>query len=169
MDTAPFLELPLYIQLHAASATLAILIGPIAIYRKRRDRLHKSAGYLWVLSMLTVAITGLFIPSFGLAVVGHLGPIHLFVALTIVSLWQGMHAIFRGNITAHRAALSGLYWQGLILAGLFNFIPGRMTNRSLFPENPELGYVVMALGGALIVWIRFIKPRLRAPQQLTRA
>lgn len=168
MNTAPFLELPLYIQIHAASATLAILIGPIAIYRKRRDRLHKTAGYAWVLSMLTVAISGLFIPSFELAVIGHLGPIHLFIVLTVVSLWQGMRAIFRGDIAAHRAAMCGLYWQGLLLAGLFNFIPGRMTNRSLFPENPEWGYGVMVLGGALIVWIRLIKPRLQRAQQLTR-
>ncbi len=160
MDIAPFLELPFYIQLHASSATLAILLGPVAIYRKRRDRLHKIAGYIWVLSMLTVALSGLFIPSFGLAIIGHMGPIHLFVALTLYSLWMGMRAIFRGNVTAHRAAFSGLYWQGLLVAGLFNFLPGRMINRVLFPEAPENGYVAMACVGCVIFWMRILKPLL---------
>ena len=169
MNVAPFLDLPLYIQLHAASASLAILIGPIAIYRKRRDRLHKTTGYVWVFAMVTVALTGLFIPSFGLSVIWHLGPIHLFVALTLITLWHGMRAIFRGDIVAHRAAFSGLYWHGLLIAGLFNFLPGRMTNRSLFPDNPEIGYVVLAVGCASIVWIRLIKPRLKGAKHLNRA
>ena len=161
MDFAPFLELPLVIKIHAICATLAIFLGPFAILRKRRDRLHKTAGYFWVLTMLAVAISAIFIPSFGFAIIGPFGPIHLFVVLTLVSLWKGMGAVFRGDITAHREWMSGLYWQGLLVAGLVNFLPGRMTNRSLFPEIPELGYLVIGLGGTALIWFRLIRPKLR--------
>jgi uncharacterized membrane protein len=165
MSFAPFLEMSLNIQLHAISALLGVLLGPFAILRRRRDRLHKVLGYIWVTAMATVATTALFIPSFGLKVFGHFGPIHLFVVLTVVSLFMGMRAIFRGNINAHREWLSGLYWQGLLLAGLFNFLPGRMTNAILFGDRSELGYVVLGLGGAALVWFRVIKPMLRSRMQ----
>jgi uncharacterized membrane protein len=163
MDFQPFLDLPANIQVHVFAALLSICLGPFAILRNRRDRLHKMAGYVWVLAMLTVAMTALFIPSFGVAVLGHFGPIHLFVVLTLVSLFMGMRAIYRGDITAHRSWLSGLYWQGLLLAGLFNFFPGRMTNETLFPGHPERGYVVLVLGGAVMIWFRILRPMLQRP------
>lgn len=161
MHFAPFFEISAVIQLHAVAALTSLLIGPFAILRKRRDRLHKYLGYIWVLGMLTVSGTALMIPSFGWAVIWHFGPIHLFVVLTLVSLFMGMRAIFRGDITAHKAWLEGLYWQGLLLAGLVNFLPGRMTNQILFPQAPERGYVVIALGAGLLVWFRIIRPWLR--------
>jgi uncharacterized membrane protein len=160
MNFAPFLELPLIIQAHASSALLAVFLGPFAILRRRRDRLHKISGYVWVVAMLSVAVTSLFIPSFGVAVIGHFGPIHLFAVLTLVSLWQGMRAIFRGDITGHRAWLSGLYWQGLLVAGLVNFLPGRAVNRMLFSDMPDAGFVVIGVGGGLMIWFRVIRPRL---------
>lgn len=158
MDVTPFLILPFVIQLHATSAAFAVLVGPFAILRQRRDRLHKLLGYLWVLAMACVSVTGLMIPSFDLAIIGHFGPIHLFVVLTAVSLFMGMRAIFLGDITAHRAWLSGLYWQGLMLAGAFNFLPGRMVNRALFPDNPDFGYAVLGSIVLAIFWFRILKP-----------
>lgn len=162
MDFAPFLNLPVIIQLHALSGLIALVIGPFAVLRPRRDRLHKTLGYIWVLAMASLGLTGLMIPSFGLVIIGHFGPIHLFVVITAVSLFMGMRAIFRGDISAHRAWLSGLYWQGLLLAGAFNFLPGRMVNRMLFPNAPELGYLCLAAGLSAILWFRLIRPCLTA-------
>lgn len=161
MDFAPFLEMPATIQLHAASASLAIILGPFAVLRQRRDRMHKIIGYVWVLAMLVVAVSALFIPSFGVAIIGPFGPIHLFVVITLVSLWQGMRAVLQGDIPRHRAWMSGLYWQGLLVAGLVNFLPGRMVNRATFPEHPALGYAVIVLGAATLIWFRILRPRLR--------
>lgn len=158
MDVTPFFETTTVIQIHVFAALTGVLLGPFAILRKRRDRLHKCLGYVWVLAMLSVSGTALMIPSFGLAVIGPFGPIHLFVVLTLVSLWMGMRAIFRGDLTAHRAWLTGLYWQGLLLAGLFNFLPGRMVNRMLFPDAPEHGYILLACGGCVMIWYRILRP-----------
>ena len=41
MSFAPFLAASPTIQIHAIAATLALVLGPIAIYRDRRDVLHK--------------------------------------------------------------------------------------------------------------------------------
>lgn len=161
MDFAPFFELPVVIKVHVLSALTGVVLGPFAILRTRRDRLHKVVGYIWVLAMLSVGVSALFISSFGVAILGHFGPIHLFVVLTFVSLWQGMRAVFRGDIDAHREWLSGLYWQGLLLAGLVNFLPGRAINRMMFPDAGEHGYIVIGLGGAALVWFRIIRPRWR--------
>lgn len=157
MTLDPLLNAAPLIQFHAGSALLAIALGPVAIHRARRDRLHKAVGYVWVLAMLSVALSAFLIPSFGLAVVGHLGPIHLLAMLALVSLWQGMRAILRGDVRAHRLAMRGLYYQGLAIAGLVNFLPGRRVNRAVFPEHPELGLVVIGLGLGALFWFRWRK------------
>ena len=57
MTFEPFLTAAPHIQIHAATAFLAILLGPIAIYRRRRDRIHKITGYIWVTTMAIAAIS----------------------------------------------------------------------------------------------------------------
>ena len=148
MTFAPFLEAPVHIQLHAAAALLAIVLGPFVILRHRRDRLHKIGGYVWVLAMLTVAISSFWITSFG--VIGPFSPIHLLSFLVLWSIYTGMRHVFAGRIEAHRQTFQGLYWRGLLIAGLVNFLPGRATSRAVFPETPEAGYLVQGIGLVLI-------------------
>ncbi len=150
MTLDPFLAAPVHIQIHAAAAVLAIGLGPLAILRRRRDRLHKIAGYTWVAAMLVTALSAFTITSFG--VVGPFSPIHLLAVLALWSLWRGMAAILRGDVRLHRTVMESLYWRGLILAGLFNFLPGRTTSRAIFPEMPEAGYAVIVFG--LVVMFR---------------
>jgi len=151
MSLLPLLQASPVIQLHVGAALLAIVIGPIALYRLRRDRLHKVLGYVWVLAMGVVATSSFWIHSF--AVIGPFSPIHGFALFTYWSLYTGMRHVFAGRIALHRLAMRSLYWHGLWIAGLFNFLPGRVTNRIFFGANPELGYLVLALGlGAIVVW-----------------
>jgi len=148
MTFAPFLEAPTYIQIHAFTAALAVILGPFVILRNRRDRLHKTGGYIWVLAMLVVAISSFWIKEF--ALIGPFSPIHLLSVLTLWTLWVGMRHAFAGRIDQHRAAFQNLYWRGLLIAGLFNFMPGRATNRSVFPETPDAGWLVIVIGMAVI-------------------
>lgn len=159
MTFSPIINAPLLIQVHALCALIALVMGPLAIYRKRRDRLHKTVGYVWVVAMFSVATTALFIPSHDLAVIGPLGPIHLFVVLTYWGLWNGMSSILRGDIVRHRAALRSLYWQGLAIAGMFNFLPGRMVARSVFPNAPEIGIAIIVFGAIALIYIAWQQRR----------
>jgi uncharacterized membrane protein len=52
---------PLQIQIHAIAALMSVALGPVVLYRTRRDRLHKMAGYIWISATLTVATTSWFI------------------------------------------------------------------------------------------------------------
>lgn len=142
------------IQFHIVCAVLGIFLGPIAIYRKTRDRLHKLAGYLWVSAMAGLATSGLFIHS--LPVIGPFGPIHLFSLMAYWSLFFGMQAIYRKDIKKHRSHMEGLYFQGLGLAGLFAFLPGRTLNEVLFGQFSIAGFVGLAalvFGGLVLRWV----------------
>lgn len=149
MSLDPFLTAPTHIQFHAASATLAILIGPVALYRQRRDLAHKVVGYLWVLAMLGVAVSAFFIHSF--SVIGPFSPLHGFAVLTVWSLWRAVTSARRGDIRIHQMTLRSLYWFGLLAAGLANFLPDRRINEAVFGGNDALGYVVIGVGIAILL------------------
>lgn len=149
MTFDPILAAPPVIQIHAAAASLALLLGPLPLLRKRYDRLHKVAGYVWVTAMAVTALTAFGIH--GVALIGPFSPIHLLAVLTLVSLVTGIRYVIKGNIRAHRATMTNLYLRGLVLAGLFNVLPGRTVSRMLFPEQPELGWLVIALGLSALI------------------
>lgn len=164
----PLLEADAIIQLHVAAASAALVLGPLALYRTRRDVLHKIVGYSWVMGMGVTALSSFWIHTFPL--IGPFSPIHLLAVFALWSLFEGMRHVFAGRIRLHQEVLRSLYWRGLIVAGLFNFLPGRVTNRTVFGDAPELGYVVMALGLGGIVghaargWFTRRAPARRAPK-----
>ena len=144
MSLQPLLEAAPVIQLHVAAACVALGVGPLAIYRKRRDFWHKVAGYGWVLAMGITALSSFWIHSFPL--IGPFSPIHLLAIFALWSLYEGLRHVFAGRIRQHQNAMLGLYWNGLILAGLFNFLPGRVINRMVFGQASDLGYIILGLG-----------------------
>jgi len=151
MSLDPFLSAPLYIQFHAGAALLAIALGPVAIYRQRRDRIHKVVGYVWVTAMFTVAASAFFIHSF--AVIGPFSPLHGLALLTLWSLYMGVTHARAGRIRAHKATFRSLYWYGLMIAGLANFLPDRRINQTVFGGNDGLGWIVIGLGAFALVWL----------------
>lgn len=143
-DPSPILTAPTEIQIHAFAATVALILGPVALYGSPGAALHRISGYVWVVAMATTALSAFAIHSFPL--IGPFSPIHGLAIFALWSLWTGMRQVFARNIRGHRNTMRSLYWNGLILAGLANFLPGRATNRVLVPDQPELGWLVIALG-----------------------
>ena len=129
MSFAPLLSAPLTVQIHVAVAVIALAVGPFAIFRRRRDRLHKIAGYSWVGAMGATALSGLAIESQVLTVYGRWGAIHLLSIAALVSLTIGLRHVFAGRIRAHAEMMRSLYWQALGIAGLLTLLPGRTMNR----------------------------------------
>jgi uncharacterized membrane protein len=76
--------------------------------------------------MVTTAIS-----SFWLQDSGRLSFIHIFSVATLVSVPLAIFWIRRGDVERHRRALTNLY-IGLMVAGLFAFMPGRMLAGWLF-------------------------------------
>lgn len=148
MTLFPILTAAPVIQFHVAAGLAGVLLGPVALYMRPGTRWHKAVGHAWVAAMAALALSSFAIHSF--AVVGPFSPLHGLALLTLWSLWEGVRRARRGDIAVHRRIFRNLYWFGVIVAGLFNFLPGRVINRALMPETPELGYIAIATGGALV-------------------
>ncbi|WP_430449304.1 DUF2306 domain-containing protein [Rhodophyticola sp.] len=156
MTLDPILNAPTEVQVHVLAVIAAVALGPFAIYRRRRDLVHRILGYLWVSAMAVVAGSGLFIESALWAMLGPFGPIHLLSLWVLYTLWRGVEAARRRDVATHRVTMRGLYWQSLGIAGLFTLLPGRRINRVVFPETPEAGGVVVVLGVLTIVTLAII-------------
>lgn len=144
MTFDPYLTVPPHIQFHIAVALISLMLGPVALYRTKRDRVHKMIGYTWVVCMAAVALSSFTITSFG--VIGPFSPIHLLAIFTLWSLFAAMRHVINGRIRLHQIVMRNLYWYGLIIAGLFNFLPGRATNALFFDGREQMGYVVLGVG-----------------------
>ncbi len=150
MTLEPLLDAGLVTRLHVLSAVPAVLLGPVTLYRPRRDRVHRRLGRIWVASMAALALTGLAIPSGELALVGRFGPIHALSLYTLAMLALAVADARAGRIASHRARMRGLFFGAVGAAGVFTLVPGRTLNRVAFPDTPEAGWLAIGLIGAAL-------------------
>lgn len=113
--------IPPIVYVHLAAAVSAFLLGAWQLARPKGTPAHRATGWTWAALMMTVAISSLWIPSFL-----HFSWIHLFTLLVLVMLPLGIWRARHGNIEGHRKAMRGLYVGGVIIAGIFTFVPGRL-------------------------------------------
>jgi uncharacterized membrane protein len=147
MSFEPLLDASMTVQVHLMFALLALVLGPVALWRKRRDRVHKMVGYVWVSAMIGAAVSALFLRSAFSPV--FFGPIHLLSFFVFWSLWDAIRAIRRGDVRRHAEEMRSLFSRGLVLAGGLAFLPGRVLNEAVFPNVPLLGVGVSC---AAAVW-----------------
>jgi len=147
MTLDPVLTASPAIQIHIALASIALFLGPVALWRRRRDLVHRVVGYVWVLSLAGAAVGSLAIPSHFTPI--GLGPIHLLSVYALWGLVVAMSAIWRGDVKTHRLTMQGIYVRGVALAGAFNFQPGRTMQQALIPGAEPVGYAIIA---AVLVW-----------------
>ena len=121
-NAAPLLAAPPSVQLHVAAALLALVVGVIIFLLPKGTGFHRALGWTWVSSMIVVAATSV-VMIFDLKT--GINALHVFTAVTVVSLWAGLTGIRRGDVRQHAGSMIGLYVGGLIIAGAFAFIPGR--------------------------------------------
>ncbi|WP_439139464.1 DUF2306 domain-containing protein [Roseicyclus sp.] len=150
MTLDPLLAARLAVQLHVAFARVALPVGPIVLFRTRRDQLHKTLGYLWVVAMAGLALSGLWIES-TLPILGRFGPIHLLSPYALWGLAHGLWLIRKSDVAGHRAAMQSVWFGAMGLAGLFTLLPERVINRVLFADRPELGLWVVVMGITVLI------------------
>lgn len=130
------MELTHITAIHLASATGALLLGPVALWARlgmrQRPRLHRAFGYAWVTLMIATAITAIFIRDDTLPNVAGYTPIHILVPVTFLGLWRGIQHMLAGNIAAHRALMQKLYYGACVIAGAFTLLPSRYLGRLLW-------------------------------------
>ena len=115
---------------HAIVATAAIILGAAQLIANKGTQSHKILGYTWVLMIFCVALSSLFIND--MRWVGPFGPIHILFLLVFYTLWRSITAVRAGNKPAHKKAMKALYFQALVLAGVFTMLPGRVMHEIIF-------------------------------------
>ncbi len=130
MDISPLVDASPAILIHLLTVVPAFAIGTWQIFFSvKGSRLHRGFGFAYLALMTVTAGAAFFIRSVGH---GYLTPIHLFIPLTLFGVVGALWYARRGNIAAHRTAMLSLYFGGLILAGSFALLPGRLLHRVLF-------------------------------------
>ncbi len=128
MTLEPLLHAPLAVQIHVATVVPAFVIGTFLIFISAKGApLHRALGYLYLVLMSVTAVTTLFVhqlmpqsPLWGLS------PIHLLVPLTLFAVVGALRGAWTHNIAMHKRAMIGLYVGGMLIAGAFTFLPGRI-------------------------------------------
>lgn len=161
-DVTPLAGLPPALTLHLGTALVALALGPLALYRRRRDGLHRGLGYVWVLAMALTALSSFALEAALLPIALGFGAIHLLSVWVLLQLALGIRDARGRRIAAHRARMAGLYWQGLAVAGLLTLLPGRTLNEMLFGSRSDLGLWAVAALGAVVLWVN-LRGRLGAP------
>jgi len=130
------MQLTPLIAVHMTAALTAVAVGPLALWARKgatqRPKLHRAFGYVWVTMMLVTAISAIFIRDFSLVNIAGYTPIHLFVPLTLYSLFRAFRSLAQGNIAGHRKAMQSLYISACLIAGAFTLLPQRYLGSLVF-------------------------------------
>jgi uncharacterized membrane protein len=124
-DLRVFATVPLAVQIHLATVLICLPLGGFILFATKGTTQHKFLGRVWVAAMFVTCISALCIKSFS-PLLGPFGLIHLMVLWSLFNLSRGMYAMIgKRDLQGHLRNMRSAYW-GLIIAGLFSFIPGRM-------------------------------------------
>ena len=123
IDIAPLIDAAFVVKLHVVGAVTAFVIGIILLRGVKGSGLHRKLGYTWVAAMGVTAISSFFITGLN----GHnYSIIHGISAWTVVALPMAVAAARRRDIRKHAKGMTSAFTGGLLIAGLFTFLPGRM-------------------------------------------
>jgi uncharacterized membrane protein len=116
-----------WLLVHLLSVVPAVPLGAYVLIRRKGGRLHRLLGRTWALMMLAAALSSLGMHG----LTGGFSWIHLLSLLVLVSIPRAVIAAIRGNIAAHQQGMTMVY-AGLVIAGFFTFLPGRLLGIWMF-------------------------------------
>lgn len=131
MNPGPFLAAPSIIQVHAAAAIAALILGAVQLWLPKGTSRHRRLGWLWSGLIALVAASSFWISRERFSF-GPFSWIHGLSLFTLVMLPTGIWAAHRGQIRRHRATMISLFISALVITGLFTLWPGRLMGRVLF-------------------------------------
>jgi uncharacterized membrane protein len=114
---------PIQIQIHVAAVSTALAVGIALMLGLKGNTLHRTLGWVWVAAMATAAISSLFIHR---ANGGGFSFLHLFAGWTLIALPMAVFAARKHNVRLHSRTMTGMFVGGLLIAGVFAFMPGRL-------------------------------------------
>ncbi len=126
MTFEPLLSAPVAVQIHVATVVPAAFLGAVLLVRAKGSPGHRLLGRIWMMLMVVTAISTLFIHEINMW--AGFSPIHLLSVVMLWSAYQAVRAARLGKIQRHARIVSAMYWGGIVVAGVFTFLPGRIMN-----------------------------------------
>ena len=118
---------------HLATIVPAFFIGTYLMVQAKGTDRHRFLGRIYMLLMLLTACVTLFMEAqVGPQLFNHFGFIHLFSLLVLYSVPKAYFALKKKQLSTHKYSMIGVYFGGLLIAGFFAFMPGRMLHNWLF-------------------------------------
>ena len=90
------------ILLHASLASVALVLGPLILLRRKGDRLHRALGTLFAAAVLGTNLSAFFIHE----LTGEPNFIHALAVINLSTLCHALLAVRRGRIAAHLDAMA---------------------------------------------------------------
>ncbi|MBW9071618.1 DUF2306 domain-containing protein [Agrobacterium sp. 16-172Ci] len=161
MSFQPLLDASLAVQFHVATVVPAALLGAFIFLRPKGTAIHRLLGKIWVVLMVATAASTFFIHE--LKVFYGFSPIHLLSIFTIYGCLQSIYFARRGDIRRHMRIMQSVYLGGIVIAGGFTFVPGRIMHEVAFGDG-RAGFLVLSAGALLFVvlFLTVLKQRRRA-------
>lgn len=142
----------MFIAIHALAASGVVLLAPVQIIRRTKDRRHRWIGRSWVILMYLVCVSGMFIYTLS----GSFTVFHALAIFTFATTTIGVIAIRRGNIRRHIGMMVGS-WLGALTAGAFAaIIPSRDIPQLAVADPGLLWATVAAIVIAATAWVSYV-------------
>lgn len=132
MSLTPLLDAAPAIPVHAFAAMAALALGIVQFAAPKGTLPHRTIGWIWVFLMATVAASSFWIHQ--LRLLGPWSPIHLLSIMVLVMLPIAVARAHRHDVSRHRRIMIGIFSGGLVVAGLFTFLPGRIMHTVMFGQ-----------------------------------
>lgn len=129
MTLAPLAYATLMIQIHTALALMVLVLTGAIFVLHKGTTYHRFLGRIWVLMMGIVALSSFWINT--LHWIGPFSPIHLLSLYVLYALVRGVMDARAGRIGKHKARMKGITYGGLLVAGAFTLLPGRIMHAVL--------------------------------------
>ena len=108
----------------------ALALGIVQFAAPKGTLPHRTIGWIWVVLMAAVAVSSLWIHQIRL--LGPWSPIHLLSIMVLVLLPIAVLSAHRHQVRRHSLIMIGIFSGGLVIAGLFTLLPGRIMHAVVF-------------------------------------
>ena len=151
MTFEPLLDAPTAIQIHVAAVVPAALLGAYLLVRPKGTPQHRLLGKIWLTLMAVTALSSFFIHQIN--VFYGFSPIHVLSIFVLFGCWRAIANARKRNIEAHKRIVRGLYLGGIVGAGAFTFLPGRIMNEVAFKGDETAPFLVVAGTASALLWL----------------
>ena len=131
MNIEPFFEINTALAVHLATVVISLTASIYIFAAAKGTRSHKFAGRIAAAALVITAISTFGVNSLSSPYFG-MSPIHIFSAVVLFFVPYAIWQVRRGNVDAHRKAMTGVSIGGLGVAGAFTLLPGRMMAEVFF-------------------------------------